>query len=522
MPNPRHIAGDVELLWICILGLSVSRLVFADPLPKSWHVDRALYPKAYGVLASEHLMFPVDMGDWPVKIDGSRQLFIDDYLIASMKNVSRQVHQAKKHHGNPIIVPDKPWEIGGGRAGCVFHIIRHDPKTGRFRMWYAGYTSYTLASGKRARFPGLYAESADGLIWQKPELGLYEFKGSKANNIIIPYGNLWGVFYEPNDPDPNRRYKGLIWHEHVREGYYLYTSPDGIRWTQIRKEPVALSLQSYTMPQNGIGDTSLFRWDSRLGKYIGDVKFVLPGKMRVRGMMESDDLIYWTRPRMTIYPDGLDDPDSQIYGHMGFYYESMWIGFMRVMHTRRAKSYKQTTVELTASRDGRHWTRVGKREEFIALGKPNDWDAHYHDPSTEPILIGNELWIYYRSTRMGAKKEHQRHCIGLAKLRRDGFVSLNAGEKTGTVVTRPLTFKGKELFVNAEVGKGGYVKAGLRKRSGKAVRAYTLAKCTPVTGNVLDGRITWEGKGTIECPPKTSLRLVFELKNAKLYSFWIK
>ena len=81
-------AGALGLL------LAASAATGTGPLQKQWHVDRKLYPKAYGVLASEHLMFPVDQSDWPVKIDRTRQLFIDDYLIASSKGLTRRVHQA--------------------------------------------------------------------------------------------------------------------------------------------------------------------------------------------------------------------------------------------------------------------------------------------------------------------------------------------------------------------------------------------------------------------------------------------
>ena len=359
--------------------------------------DSGLYPEGYGILANEHLMFPVDLSAWPVKIDRTRQLFVDDYLIAGTQNISRQVHQAKKYPGNPILVPDKPWE----GQGVPFQLVLRDEQTGKFRLWYAAHQWYTLPSGESVVFPACYAESDDGINWVKPELNLHEYDGSTANNIVIPAGNLWGIFHEPWEADANRRYKGVVWHNAPyveREGYYLYSSPDGIHWNRDREPPIALSLTGYTMPQSGIGDTSLFRWDSRLGKYVGDVKFVLPGKMRCRGMMESDDLIYWSQPRMTLYPDDQDDPDSQVYGHVGFEYESMWIGMMRMMHTELiAGSHKQTTVELTASRDGRHWTRVGEREQFIPLGGANDWDPHYQDPCTAPIRVGNELWIYYRS-----------------------------------------------------------------------------------------------------------------------------
>jgi len=277
------------------------------------------------------------------------------------------------------------------------------------------------------------------------------------------------------------------------------------------------------MPQTGIGDTSIFRWDPLLEKYVCDVKYVLPGKFRCRGMMESDDLIHWTRPRMTIYPDGLDASDSQIYGHLSFCYESMWLGFLRVMHTDIG--WKQTTVELTASRDGRHWYRAGKREAVIALGGDSDWDADYHDPSWDPILVDDELWIYYRSVsrRGGDQNPKVGHAIGLATLRRDGFASLNAGNEEGTVVTRPLNFNGNALFVNAEVGEGGWVKAGLLSRDGEPVASCSLAACQPVTADTTAGRLAWAGAhGMPSLGKDEHVRIEFTLKNAKLYAFWVE
>jgi len=482
--------------------------------------DESLFPKAYGVLANEKLMYPVDMSDWPVKIDSSHQLFIDDYLLASVENITRTVHQATKFTGNPIMTDHTAVEA----AGPVFAIVRRDEQTGTFRMWYSGNVNYTLTDGTRVRFPALYAESDDGLSWKRPELGLHEFQGNTANNIIIPAGNLFGLHIDKNEPDPQRRYKGIVWHEPEyvpREGYFLYTSPDGIRWTRETEEPIALSLNGYTMPQTGIGDTSQFRWDRHLDKYVGDVKFVLPGKMRVRGFMESDDLIHWTRPRMTIYPDALDDSDSQIYAQNSFCYESLWLGFLRVMHTERTAGYKQTTVELTASRDGRHWHRVGKREEILPLGSESEWDTDYHDPFCAPVPVGDELWIYYRSGKL-RRNETRRYDFGLAKLRRDGFVSLDAGEQPGTVLTRPLSFAGKRLFVNADVRESGSIKASLLTRKRQPIAGYSAADAMAIAEGGTKVPVRWKKGVELEAPSEKNVRLRFELKNAQLYSFWIE
>ena len=448
------------------------------PLPASWHVDRSLYPRAYGVLANGRLMCPVDMGGWPVKIDSSRQLFVDDYLVASTDGITRQDHQAKKHPGNPLV------------------------------------------------------RTKDGQRWSKAGRGAHRIiKRRRDYSIVRPplpkgvKGKLEEHFRDDREKDPARRFKALmlLYPNDPREGFFLYTSPDGRKWKRDRLEPVIPHHVDYAMPMSGIGDTSRFRWDQRLGKFVGDVKLVLPGIMRCRGIMFSDDLIHWTRPRMTLYPDALDDPDTQIYSHVGFLYESLWLGLARVMHTERdPASYKQTAIELTVSRDGLHWSRAAARKEIIPLGKPGQWDAHYQTPYL-PAVVGDEIRMYYTSrTLWKDRKRPTARGMGLATLRRDGFTSLNAGLQGGTVVTRPLTFEGKTLRINAEIAPGGRLRSELRTAGGAAVDPYTLANCIPVTGNVMQARIVWGNRKTIEHSPTSSLRLVFELKNTKLYSFWIE
>ena len=167
-----------RVLWAAVLACACTASQRAacagsdDPSSSQGAADVGLFPKAYGLLANEALMFPVDLSDWPVKIDTSHQLFVDDYLVASLENVQRTVHQAQKHPGNPIMVGDKPWE----GSGPVFPLVRRDFQTGRFRMWYAGAGGFELPRGVRVRFPTLYAESSDAVHWEKPALGLHEYE----------------------------------------------------------------------------------------------------------------------------------------------------------------------------------------------------------------------------------------------------------------------------------------------------------------------------------------------------------
>ena len=145
-----------------------------------------------------------------------------------------------------------------------------------------------------------------------------------------------------------------------------------------------------------------------------------------------------------------------------------------------------------------------------------------------PLLVGDELWFYYWGTKRserfkteGIQRQHLMH-IGLATLRRDGFVSLDAGQEPGTVITRPLTFTGHTLFVNAEVGDGGSVKVAVLGGDGQPIDGYALDDSKPLCVDTSRGRMAWHGADQVKCPPDGHVRLKFQLQDAKLYSFWIE
>jgi len=203
-----------------------------------------------------------------------------------------------------------------------------------------------------------------------------------------------------------------------------------------------------------------------------------------------------------------------MYGHVGFNYESMWIGMLRVMHMIPT-GWKQVDMQLTHSRDGRHWSRPRQRQPFMPLGGPDSWEADYSAPSfIRPILLSDKLWFYYMSGRSKYRdnKKKWRFQVGLAQLRRDGFASLNAGLTAGKVITRPMTFAGKKLFVNADVEENGWIKAAVLSRNSKPVESYTLDDSFTLTKDTTKGRMSWKSKKELVPPGDNHVRLVFQLK----------
>jgi len=92
-------------------------------------------------------------------------------------------------------------------------------------MWYNGNfgPERPLLGFELAKCCICYAESDDGIHWTKPELGLVEFAGSRKNNIVdFPDANLWStcaLVFEPEDPNPERRYKMAYESHHTRRGF---------------------------------------------------------------------------------------------------------------------------------------------------------------------------------------------------------------------------------------------------------------------------------------------------------------
>ena len=490
--------------------------------------DVAAVPAVWQQLANEAVMFPMKSGDLAMSIGPERQLFVDNALIASATGLTRQVHQPRPCQERPVLASDElDFRVQ------VLHVLQFDAAP-RFRMWYwSGANWHAWGADEEIRFATSYAESDDGVAWRRPDLGLHEVEGWPEKNIVMPYGLMHGLFHEPWEADPARRFKALVCAEArdrntgadtIREGYYLHTSPDGIHWTGDLSRCLIPSLDGYAYPQTGIGDTTRFWWDPCRRKYVGDVKFVIPRKSRCRGIMESDDLVHWTRPFPTLF--GREE-GHQIYGHRGFPYEGMYIG-MRWIYQPALDEHKcghAMHVELDCSRDARIWTRVGAGQAFMPCH--DRWDGWSIKP-TAMLLVDDEIRIYYCAK--GGPVARQRGeavkgwSVGLGRMRRDGFASIDAADPLGRLVTRPLGFAGRRLHVNAHVDPGGTIRVGFRATDNRGpVGERGLDNATPIgPGDDLDRVVSWETGDDIRALSGTDVRLEFELKRARLYSFWIE
>ena len=519
-------------------------------------MDWSAFPEGYGILLNERYQFPVDMALWRMKIDRTRQLFIDDFLVAHKEALTRETHATKDYPANPIF-DDKSHFLSWNIAPDSEH----------------GYRLYYNSRGGLLHV----AYSRDGINWARPELNIFDlstlpeekFPGG-PNNVVGPT-QLHGLLYEPDDPDPSRRWKAIVravagskllnfsCREETRnyQFYELYTSPDGYRWRREAKTNLPTNKIDFRAPYQfpmGCGDVLRVRWDPKLKTYIANTKHTIGPDMRftdifhatrVIAQCESDDLIHYSAPRIYAYPDAEDAKTHGMYGIYeadGFPYESMWLNnFSMTVYEPASKQdrisknlmpnrpyLKRNWIRLAASRDGRHWYYFGDRKPFIPLGPEDSWKSHYMRAvnwvtTGGPVVKKDELWFYYFCGNIDGPKSGWKYSLGLATLRRDGFASLNTDDDPGLVITRPMVFEGEgKLFVNADVAKNGYLQVSVMEEQGQPIPDFERKGCPAITKDSTRIAVGWRANDSLAKLKDRYVRLAFHLKNAKLYSFWIE
>ena len=485
-----------------------------------------------------------------IELGPGTHLFVDDYLVADLQQVWRTLNRPSKHPDNPLLKPDRPWE---GYLALQPGTVLFDEEEGLFKMWYNA-----LASDKRPDVQDFlcYATSQDGITWEKPDLGLVEFRGSKKNNIFLKW-SFWthSVIKDTAESNSQRRYKLLYFQakDRGRFGIWAAFSPDGKRWTNYPENPV--------VPFWATGDTFQVTQDPETRQFILYHKTISRPVRKVSRMV-SDDFIHWESSRQVLEPDEYDPPDTEFYGISAFPYAGQYLGMLWIYHT-----YSQfMDTQLVSSRDGIDWERSVGRRRFFSLApdggyRNNTFDSGMVFPSSSPIVKDGKVWIYYSgfTNLHNAPSEDHDGQIGLGTMRQDGFVSLDATSE-GSVLTRPLKLKGSSLWVNMtsmtaerinferDSGKElynqlfsnntsarGYLRVEIQDSEGRALAGYEASNCRPLEdNNIYEGdsfysipragtdiyqKVVWEGDRELSSIGDRTVRLKFILGNTKLYSF---
>jgi len=436
--------------------------------------------------------------------------------VESVQNAELALGTVKKHHGNPLFAEDKPWEQ---RFDNLYANIAYDDEERTYKCWYSPFIvdnsskGMTIRQRKQVKYRAprnremaiCYATSKDGLAWNKPELGLVEYEGSKANNILWrgagdtailggPHGS--GIQKDLRDPDPDRRYKAFLKSKILSVAF----SADGINWGPAKACPEA----------NSAGDThnNAF-WAPTLGRYVGITRTWSKSFRRQVARTSSDDYLNWESTQLVL--EGLD-ANQQTYAMPVFFHGGVYIGLLAI-HDQDAD---RVWAELAWSPDTQEWHRVLPGTPLIPnTGNEGDYDWGCVYPAACPVFLKDEIRLYYGGSD-GLHTSWRNGFLCLATLRPDGFAGYKASAATDpSVVTTTAVFDTTApLKVSADIASGG--RLVVRVLDGNQ---QVLAESEPLTTTVSDADVRWLDDSTLDATKPNRARLQFAFQDATVYSF---
>ncbi len=451
---------------------------------------------------------------------GSRlEPFVDDYLIQSLtgeakltlhKPVSREV----------VISHDAPWEGNTSTYHTVFHDVQ------KYRMYYRGHHAEAHGSGKIKNHPEFtcYAESDDGIHWEKPKLGLFEFNGSKDNNIVWASGpgvHNFAPFYDANpDAEADAKYKAI---GSKGKGLYVFKSPDAIHWQLLHDEPV--------ITDGAFDSLNLAFYDRYRGRYVDFHRHFHNGVRDIKTAV-SNDFIQWSAPQGLKYTGA---PAEHLYTNGIVAYHRaphLFVGLpKRFIPDRNPTGHPAKGVSdavFMSSRDGEtfhRWPEAVVRPGLQATRWINRNNlAAWGIVETKSDIPGapNELSIYTTEDYYeGDSVKLRRHTWRL-----DGFVSIQAPFAGGTALTKPLVFAAErsggepepiELRLNASTSAAGSVRVELLE-AGAPIPGFTFAECDALFGDGIAVPVSWKGRTDVSGLAGKAISVRLALADADVYA----
>ena len=431
-------------------------------------------------------------------IGSRRELFVDQSLIAKLSD-GAALRLQRPEPREVVLTADRPWE---GNTSAYFTVFRDGD---RFRMYYRG--SHWDEENKRATHPEVtcYAESRDGIRWEKPNLGLFAFNGSKDNNIVWNgVGTHCFTPFRDTNPDcpVEARYKAISRGRPQRKkGLYAFQSPDGIHWSLISESPVITT--------GAFDSQNLAFWDSNSQCYRCYHRNFRNG---IRDIMvqTSDDFTHWSPPKNIQIPNA---PREHLYTNAIRQYDRaphIYLGFPTRYLPKQGQRVEPTFM---SSRDGETFARWP--DPIIPEDAPQDRRGNRSNYMVHGLLSlpgkehAGELSVFGTEAYYTGPDNRVRRFA----YRTDGFVSLSADQEIGTATTKPITFSGRRFLLNYRSQDDGYVRVEIQsaRSSKKAIRSKRLS------GNAISEVVF--AADELRAFASEPVRLRFELKSADVFSY---
>ena len=444
-----------------------------------------------------------------------RFLMLDKRNITHKKNALLSLGTVAKHAANPLFEEDKPWEK---RIDNLYGNIAYDLEEDIYKCWYSPFTvahatgdlslderlTKAYEGHPRQEMGVCYATSPDGIVWNKPNLGLINYEHNSTNNILSRGIHGSGIFKDDLESNPKRLYKS------ISQGMNSSFSADGLNW-------------SVPTPISGVesaGDThNNALWAPTLEKYVGFTRTWSKTNRQIVGpetktnhawgreiaRIESPDFEDWSQAEVIIKCDSWE---QQPYAMPVFFHAGIYIGLIAV-HDQLSD---RVWTELAVSEDTKTWERIEKGTPLIPCSEePLDYDYGCVYACASPVFLKNEIRLYYG----GSDWLHfswRKGCLALATLRPDGFAGYvqERRNEPAKIGTKSFFAKKGIIKISVDIERDGLLNARLLSLGGDLVKEARVDRSC-VDSDLFTSLPDHEAQYRIE----------FELHAAKLYSFTI-
>lgn len=466
----------------------------------------------------------------PKKGDDDKVFFaFDDDNIPWKHNLQLSLVKPTKLAQNPVLPRGPKGSVDEFGVQFYGSIIQHE---GKYKMWYIAMDNESLSrlltSKTKKDYSGLrpaYAESEDGIHWQKPNLGLVSYKGNKDNNLVLidppeTAGIHLIVLYEPTDPDANKRFKMLLTVAADMQGGTLQTessvvlfSPDGLRWksaSPLHFHGGILAESDLQLPAVYFEQGGLYRWKGiyhlagqQFDWWINDGNPV----GRVMKIFRSPDLLHWEEAMSYSYRrDDRGDPsvkpglreEAHLAGSV-WTRNNVLLATYGMWHGAEHWEDRSMDLGLLLSTDGIHFNEPIRDAVFIERGKPGEWDEGGLLQGQGFMNIEDSTYIAYGSWDMTKPDYPPRGGVGLIRLRRDGFGFLAPKDPTRDAyfITRniePHEFKNGSPAIHLNIegcSETSPIRVELIDERGVPIPKYSGENAAEVTRSDVYCEVNW-------------------------------
>lgn len=363
------------------------------------------------------------------------------------------------------------------------------------------------------------AKSKDGYHWEKPALGLVDYHGSKLNNLVdLGQGTFHVatciVFYEPDDPDPDRRFKMAFSARKYGNRFAVAYSADGLTWHESPNNPVG----SWLEMGGGTKHQGRYHLAGQGGKHV-------QGAGRQFATYISYDFEHWSEASVLSMQRTDLEPRPRVFGknageqiHLG---AGLWnrgnviVAFYGMWNGHPSNDRRMTTMDLgfAVSQDALHYREPIPNFPIVSAAE-DSWrstqDGYQLDKF--PALmqgqgfenIGDETLFWYTPW-----SEQASDGVRVAVWERDrlgyfqayiGGPLAKADESDPHIVSTPIDLAGQAITVTVNVdGLSDYshLLVSLLDEQFAPLPAYSGDACQPITSSGFEQHVTWKGRDSI-------------------------